>query len=390
MKTPDFAAVRAEFPRANDKLWLGAAETHPFSIHHLEAIQRYSEFRAYGPGDNRHSYTPEMQAETKARFAALINAQPDEIAFVQSTTDGENIVLAGLGLPAAGGNIVIDDLHFEASKYLYTRLADSGQIELRVVPHRDWQIDMADVEAAIDDNTSLVSLALVSQVNGYKADIKRISDIAHAHGAYLYTDIIQGVGATPIDVEAMGIDFCATSTYKWLMGDFGIGFLYVKKELQGEVLKQTRYGLRQIKSMADYTFEVHPDASRYEGTSSMPFLPGICVYEGLKIIERLGVDNIVAHAQPLVERLQESMPMLGYQPITPIDNPTAIVSFLVDDVPATKAKLDKAFGDQVLSFRQWYLTDDNGERQRVDGIRFGISVYNNHDDIDRLLNALDS
>ena len=98
----------------------------------------------------------------------------------------------------------------------------------------------------------------------------------------------------------------------------------------------------------------------------------------------------IAHAQPLVERLQESMPMLGYQPITPIDNPTAIVSFLVDDVPATKAKLDKAFGDQVLSFRQWYLTDDNGERQRVDGIRFGISVYNNHDDIDRLLNALDS
>jgi selenocysteine lyase/cysteine desulfurase len=385
---PDFARIRADFPRASRKLWLAAAETHPFSRQTVEAIEAYTHFRVLGPGENRFSFTQEMQAATKKRFATLINVAPHEIAFIQSTTDGENIVLAGLDLPRRGGNVVIDDLHFEASKYMYTRLAEAGQIELRVVPHRNWQIDMADFEQAIDANTRLVSIALVSQVNGYKADAKAISDLAHRHGAYLYCDIIQGAGCTPIDVVAMGIDFCASSTYKWLMGDFGIGFLYVGEALQERVVKQTRYGLRQVRGVQDFTFDVHADASRYEGTSSMPFLPGVCAHEGLRLIEAIGVESIRAHVKPLTDRLQAEMPRLGYQAITPLDAPTPIVSFLPENIAETRAKLDRAFGEQVISFREWYQTGADGRRTRVDGMRLGVSIYNNDADIDAFLNAL--
>ena len=385
---PDFTAVRADFPRASRQLWLAAAETHPFGIHTLKALEAYTNFRTLGAGEKRMSFTPEMQAETKARFAALIKAVPEEIAFVQSTTDGENLVLAGLDLGRQGGNVVIDDLHFEASKYMYASLADAGLIELRIVPHRNWQVDLADFERAIDENTRLVSMALVSQINGYKAEAKAISELAHGHGAYLYCDIIQGAGCTPIDVGAMGIDFCATSTYKWLMGDFGIGFLYVRADLQGRVVRQTRYGLRQVRSVKDYQFDLYSDASRYEGTSSMPFLPGICAYAGLRYVSELGVDAIRAHARPLTERLQAEMPQLGYRPITPLETDTPIVSFLPEDVAETRAKLDEAFGEQVVSFREWYLTDEEGQRRRVEGIRIGVSVYNNEADIEAFLAAL--
>ena len=385
---PDFTAIRADFPRADRKLWLAAAETHPYSLHTLKALEAYTDFRTLGPGENRMFFTPEMQAESKERFATLINASPQEIAFVQSTTDGENIVLAGLDLASQGGNVVIDDLHFEASKYMYTRLAEAGVIELRVVPHHDWQIGLADFERAIDENTRLVSIALGSQVNGYMADARAISEVAHRHGAYLYCDIIQGAGCTPIDVQALGIDFCASGTYKWLMGDFGIGFLYVRADLQGNVVRQTRYGLRQVKSVSDYQFEVYPDASRYEGTSSMPFLPGICAYEGLRYVSAIGVEAIRAHAKPLTDRLQQEMPELGYRPITPPDTPTPIVSFLPEDVAETRAKLEQAFGEQVVSFRQWYLTDAEGQRRKVEGMRIGVSVYNNEADIEAFLEAL--
>jgi selenocysteine lyase/cysteine desulfurase len=385
---PDFTAIRADFPRASRKLWLAAAETHPYSVHTLKALEAYTNFRTLGPGENHQSFTPEMQAEAKERFAALINALPQEIAFVQSTTDGENIILAGLDLGRQGGNVVIDDLHFEASKYIYTRLAEAGKIELRVVPHRDWQIDLADFKQVIDENTRLVSVALVSQVNGYMADARAISEMAHRHGAYLYCDIIQGAGCTPIDVQALGIDFCASGTYKWLMGDFGIGFLYVRADLQGSVVQQTRYGLRQVKSVSDYQFDLYPDASRYEGTSSMPFLPGICAYEGLRYVSALGVEAIRAHVKPLTDRLQREMPKLGYRPITPLDTPTPIVSFLPEDIAETRAKLDRAFGEQVVSFREWYLTDVEGQRVKVEGIRLGVSVYNNEVDIEEFLEAL--
>lgn len=388
---PDFAAVRADFPRAEEKLWLAAAETHPYSVHTLRALERYTQFRALGPGTDRHSFTSEMHQETKALFAGLIGAKPAEIAFIQSTTDGENVVLAGLGLSQPGvkgaGNIVIDDLHFEASKFIYTHLAKAGNVELRIVPHRHWQIDFADVEAAIDDNTRLVSLALVSQVNGYMADIQAISRLAHAHGAYVYCDIIQGAGCALIDVTRMGIDFAACATYKWLMGDFGIGFLFVREGLH-ETVEPTRFGLSQVQSYDDYDFVLYSDGRRYEA-SRVSFLSGICAYEGVKYISALGVENIRAHAKPLTDRLQKELPALGYQPITPLDAPTPIVSFLPADIEATQAKLERAFGQQVVSFREWYLTNERGEREMVKGMRLGISVYNNQADIDRFLNALD-
>lgn len=388
--TPDFAAVRADFPRAAEKLWLAAAETHPYSVHTLRALERYAQFRAYGPSKDRHSFTPDMQQETKERFAALIHAKPSEIAFIQSTTDGENIVLAGLGLSQPGakvaGNVVIDDLHFEASKYIYTVLQQAGNIELRVVPHRNWQIELADVEAAVDEQTLLVSLALVSQVNGYMADIQAISRLAHAHGAYVYADIIQGAGCTPIDVTAMGIDFASCATYKWLMGDFGLGFLFVREGLH-ETVEQTRFGLSQVQSINDFDFAPHPGATRYEG-SRFSYLSGICAYEGLKYIAALGIDNIRSHVQPLTNRLQRELPSLGYCPITPPDAPTPIVSFLPANIEETQARLERAFGHQVISFREWYQTNAAGQREMVKGIRLGVSVYNNQEDIDKFLNAL--
>ncbi|MEC7768517.1 MAG: aminotransferase class V-fold PLP-dependent enzyme [Acidobacteriota bacterium] len=384
---PDFSAIRADFPRAAENLWLAAAETHPFSVHTLRAIEGYSQYRALG-GLGREGFTPSQQAETKQMFAALINATPEEIAFVLSTTDGENLVVSGLGLAERGGNVVIDDLHFAASRYLYTALADAGHIELRVVRHKGWKIDVADMERMIDRDTRLVSMALVSNINGYMHDVRAISHIAHAHGAYVYADIIQAAGNTAVDVQAMGIDCCACSTYKWLMGDFGLGFLYVRRDLQGDVIKQTRYGLRQV-TQQNGRFVPRPGAAMYEGTTTMPYLPAVCARQGLKYLTALGVNNIRAHAKRLVDRLQREMTALGYSSITPLDTPTPIVSFLTPEPELIQARLDRAFGQRVVSPGRWQMTAVDGAMKTVRGIRIGVSVYNNDEDIDRFLTALD-
>jgi selenocysteine lyase/cysteine desulfurase len=98
-------------------------------------------------------------------------------------------------------------------------------LDLRVVaPREDGRIDMKDLERVVDRNTKLVEVSLVSMYNGFQHDLKAVCALAHAHGAYVYADIIQGVGAVPLDVRASGLDFAATSSYKWLMGDFGLGF----------------------------------------------------------------------------------------------------------------------------------------------------------------------
>jgi selenocysteine lyase/cysteine desulfurase len=391
----DWEAVRNDFPWIHNSLWISASDYHPLSIHSQRMVDTYYKWRVGGPRGGGSRFSSEMQLETKEMFGKTINASADEIAFIHNTTEGENIVVAGMDLVRKKGNIVLDDLHYQASKFIYHMIEREGDIELRVVPSRKdgrWRTHSEDMVAAIDDDTLLVSIALVSNINGFLHDAKATSAAAHAHGAYLYADIIQGAGAVPIDVKALGIDFAAAGTYKWLQGDMGFGFLYVKEDLQGTVVKRTRYGTRQFvnpnRAQADSAFDLKPGAVMYESSSTLPWVQGMIAHAALKYIHELGIANIQAHNQRLVERLQREMPKLGYPPITPPGNPTAVVSFLTPDQEEARAKLDKAFGYFVVALKRWEFTHPSGDTHVIEGIRIGPSVYNNDEDIDRLLNAL--
>jgi selenocysteine lyase/cysteine desulfurase len=247
---------------------------------------------------------------------------------------------------------------------------------LRVVKHRNWAIDIKDMDRAIDKNTRLVSMALVSNVNGYLHDAKAITDLAHSRGAYVFADMVQAAGAVPIDVRAMGIDFGSAATYKWLMGERGFGFLYVRDDLQDTVVPTTRYGHRQIANFdrVGITWEPLPGAAKYE-TGTFPNALALCSYTSLQYIERLGLSNIRAHARQLTDRMQKELPARGYASVTPKGNETPIVAFELKDVAATARKL-----------KQGRITATIIENEKR--LRLAVSVFNTQEDIDRLLSAL--
>lgn len=368
-------SVREDFPIAGKQTYLNSAAIHPMSVHAARALRDHIAYRLEGPGEGRADFGTEQQQDLKRRFAALIGAKPTEIAFIQNTSDGENIVVMGMDLPRRGGNVVLDELHFETSLYMYKSLEAKG-LELRVVKHRDWSIALEDMDRAIDRNTRLVSMALVSNVNGYLHDVKAISDLAHARGAYVFADMVQGAGAIPIDVRAMGIDFGSTATYKWLMGERGFGFLYVRDDLQDRVVPTTRYGHRQIAnfSRARLTWEPLPGAARYE-TGTFPNALALCAHTSLQYIERLGLANIGAHARQLTERLQRELPALGYPSLTPKGNETPILAFRLKDAAAARQRLRQA---EIAAT----IIDDEPR------LRVAVSVFNTHEDVDRLVRAL--
>ncbi len=391
----DWDAVRNDFPWIQNSLWLSASDFHPLSIYSQRALETYYKWRIGGPRGGGSRFSGDMQLETKEMFGQVINAKPNEIAFTHNTTEGENIVIAGMDLVHKKGNVVLDDLHYQASKFIYHMLEREGDIELRVVRSRKddcWRTDPNDMIAAIDDNTLLVSMALVSNINGFLHDAKATSDAAHARGAYVYADVIQGAGAVPIDVKALGIDFASAGTYKWLQGDMGFGFLYVKEDLQGTVVKQTRYGTRQFsnpnRAQADSKFDLRSGAVIYESSSTLPWAQGMIAHAALKYITTLGIPTIRKRVKPMTDRLLEEMPALGYPAITPPGNPTPIVSFLTPDQDKVRAKLDKAFGYFVIALKRWEFTHPSGDTRVIKGVRIGPSIYNNDDDLDRLLNAL--
>jgi selenocysteine lyase/cysteine desulfurase len=369
------AAVRADFPIATVETYMNSAALHPLGTFAARAIEQTMAYRLHGAGEGRADFGPARQEDLKKRYGQLINAAPTEIAFTGSTSDGENIVVMGMDLAKKGGNVVIDELHFTTSLYMYKELEKKG-VELRIVKHRNWAIDANDMDKAIDRNTRLVSLALVSNVNGYMHDCKAVSALAHSRGAYVFADIIQAVGAVPVDVKALGIDFASAGTYKWLMGERGIGFLYVREDLQGTVVPTTRYGHRQVSNFnrAELTWEPLPGAARYE-TGGIPVLLAAAVSAGIDYVNSLGLDKIRAHARQLTDRLQNELPPLGYKPLTPRSTQTPILAFELRDAQTTAKALQAAKVAGTIVANESRL-------------RLSVSVFNNHNDIDRVVAVL--
>lgn len=356
----DMSAARADFPWAGKQTYLNTATEHPLCVHTTRAMEEYLHALTHGPDAARDKFeNGRLMKEVKQMFARLINAAPAEIGFTPSTQTGENIVLEGLDIQATGGNVVTNDLHYGGSLLNYENRRKAG-MDVRVVKHRDYQMDMRDLERVVDRKTKLIAIALVSNINGYLHDVKAISDLAHAHGAYLYCDVIQMAGAMPIDVKAMGIDFLACSAYKFLQGG-RFGYLYVREDLQGTVLKAKLFGGRSTPA----------GASRYE-ISTVSHLGCVCQHQALQYIHAIGVDKIAAHARPLIDRLMKELPAAGYPTITPKGSPSPIASFQMKDAAATRAKLKAA--DVIVT---------TGGHMRV-----SVSVFNNMADVDRLIAAL--
>ena len=156
------ASVRADFPSVAKETYLNSAAIHPVGTFAANALKSTLDLRLLGPGEGRVDFSAAKQDELKKKYGALINAKPSEIAYTANTTDGENIVVMGLfgslGGPSTSlraSNIVIDELHFTSSLYMYKEIEKKG-VELRIVKHRNWAIDPKDMDKAIDRNTRLV------------------------------------------------------------------------------------------------------------------------------------------------------------------------------------------------------------------------------------------
>ena len=376
---------KADFAFEKGVTYLSGAFTHPMPIAaadaYRDAVNRRGTVGAT-PAAGLGASAPRV--DPKAAFAALINAKPSEISYIPNTSAGENLVVECLGIGRLDGNVVTDALHFEGALLHLMELRKQG-VDLRIVAPRDGRIEMKDLERVVDNRTKLVEVSLVSMYNGFQHDLKAVCDLAHAHGAYVYADIIQAAGAVPIDVRATGVDFAASATYKWLMGDFGLAFFYVREDLLGRVVQRPHWSYRSAtdvdihlspfdpESPAPVTWTPRADASGYFelGTVANAVVAALAV--SLPYIERLGVDAIERYRQPMLKRLQDEMPRLGFTPATPHDSTSPIVTFASRDTRAAGRKLETAkVAVRVAPY--W--------------IRIAPSIYNDMRDVERLLEAL--
>jgi selenocysteine lyase/cysteine desulfurase len=358
--------------------YLDSGYSHPISRGARTAVDAYLDFRMGGKIHGGYD-TLGIRNQVHERFAKLIGAQADEVALVPSTMAGENAVLAGLKLTGGRGRIVTDGLNFVGSLYLYDQLRARG-VEVVVVPPRDGAIHLEDLEAALTVPTDLVAVSLVSNYNGFRHDLDAVCSLAHAHGALVYADIIQGVGAVPFDVKTSGVDYCATATYKWLMGDFGVGFIY-RSAAGRERLDLPAFGYRQLAESTAYPDRDPPLTWTRRDDATGDFALGTValgvvsqLHHSLQWLLDLDVANLAAHRATLLDRLRDGLEAKGVRILTPRQNlPSPMFAFAPDDLPAAAKRVEQA-GIFLSAY---------GDR-----LRLGPSMFNDFADIDRLLDAI--
>lgn len=360
---------------------LNAAYTHPVGKVTRLAVDDYLRSRMRDAGKNWPVQNDRDAAV--AAYAKLINAAASEIAVVPSTLEGENLIGAALGL-GPGAGVVTDPFHYDASLVIYGELHRRG-MPLTVIAPRDQRIAESDLEAAITGETRLVAVSLVSSDTGYLRDLKAICDLAHSKGALVYADVIQAAGAIPVDVKSSGVDFCCAGTYKYLMGDFGTAFLYVRAD-RLPLLKRVQVGWRQLASVRRHFLPFDPPgpvggewefgtdtASRFE-VSTPNWLGLATVRASIDYIQRIGVEAIVRHRAPLLSRLQEELPRHGFQALTPRDaqGPSVVFAY-----PGARER----FHDALVKAEVFVTLGQNK-------VRIAPSVYNDEGDIERVLGVL--
>jgi selenocysteine lyase/cysteine desulfurase len=366
-------ATRNEFPRAGTVTYLNTAAEGLAPRSLAGALARYATDKGLGSDGRAAMY--QVEEDCRERVARLIDAEPNEIAFLPSCARGLAAVVEAIDW-RPGDALVTTDLEFPTTDLLATLLEGRG-VEVRTARAVSGEVSSASVTSLLDERCRLVICSLVSFKTGARLDTARISAECRRAGALLAVDATQALGVIP--VAAQHADVLVASTFKWMLGSHGSAVFYVNRRTS-HALVPGSVGWRSIRDLFDPErrdgIAWWPDARRFE--EGMPVFPALYALAcGLDILDADAPDLREAHVEGLVARLLDGLVGLGVAPLTPIRAPAraGIVS-IADTACERRAHLLRAH-DIVVWGRDGRL-------------RASLHVYNDDADVDRLLEVLPS
>jgi selenocysteine lyase/cysteine desulfurase len=259
----------------------------------------------------------------RASLAVLIGAQPDEIALNTGASTGLATIACGLTW-APGDEIITARGEFPLQYATWKPMEAREGVKLTIVSPRAQFLSADDIIGALTSKTRLVSVSHVRFDDGSLLDVPRVAAACHAQGALLALDATQSCGAIPLDVHALGADFLICSGYKWLLGPYGTGFLWVSSEQRDRMRPGPFYWTgQQAASFAMLNFatpEPAHAARRWDAAeSATPFNFNLTAFEAsVAFVAQLGAGTLLEHNRQLIAHLFESLPA-ECSPASPLD-----------------------------------------------------------------------
>jgi selenocysteine lyase/cysteine desulfurase len=333
-----------------------------------EAKAYYDEMTAVG--DRKWSEWLERTEETRRHTAALLNATPEEIAFLSNTSAGLNVVA---DLLADDGEVLTLAEEYPSVCLPWLRRKQP----VRFLPiQADGGIDIDDIDRAAGANTRIVAISHVQYCTGFRCDLVELGTLCRDRGWRLVVDATQSFGTIPIDVRTSQVDALIFSGYKWVTAGYGIASVFVRKEVLEE-MGLPAVGWRSAKkpyALINDRLDLTTEARGLE--LGHPTFPGIFAQRGaLRVLEEIGLERIEARIDELTDYLLERMDERGITLLSPRQRGrrAGITMLGVPDPVETTRGLKKK---------------NVSVSARGRGIRVALHFYNNHDDVDRLAEAL--
>jgi cysteine desulfurase/selenocysteine lyase len=311
----------------------------------------------------------------RSKMAELWNVPADRVGFMLSAAEGMNWLARGLQL-RPGDNIVTTSMEFPSVAYAWRSARERG-VEIRMVQHRNWVVEEADLAAAIDSKTRVLAVSQVSFYSGQCLDIVRLAEAARRFGALLAVDATHASGVVRVPAEFT--DLCVTSCYKWMLATHGVAPCYLSPRAEG-VAESTSFGWHNLEVWDHDTYDCKPEvAAKVMPDLLEPGNPALIVImfleRALDLMRDLGIERIENHARELAAHTSAVLKDLGRVVISPQEQPRRSGNTCFAEERAEQLA-NKLAAQRILVW---------GEMGRV---RISTHVHNNADDVDRCASAL--
>src|SRR5215211_1791714 len=317
--------------------------------------------------------------EVRALFARLVGGDADGVAVIPSVSYGISVAAANVPVREGEKIIILED-QFPSNVYSWRELASREGAGLVTVPRPEDSNWTGALIEAIDDDTAVVAVPNCHWTDGSLVALSRVGERAREVGAALVIDGIQSIGALPFDVSEVRPDFLIAASYKWLLGPYGVGFMYVdEKYRDGQPIEHNwvnRHKSEAFSQLVDYQDAFQPGARRYDVGERSNFVLLPMAAEALRQLIDWDVENVSETIGTLTDLIEERAETLGIA-ATPKERRARhmIGLMLGPDTPDDLAGRLTAH-DVFVSVR--------GESMRV-----SPHLYNTEEDVDRLFDVLE-
>ena len=374
----DWNSVYQSYPVNEEMIWLNNCGVVPAGKYIVEALTRFMEGYAKKGILTEVATYPQVKENIKKILSELLNCSADELCLIHNTAEGINFISHGLNLSSKDEVILLEN-EYPSNVYPWRHLEKRGVKIVTTPMEKTPETFLESLKKLITEKTRVISLSAVHWCTGMPLPLDQVGELCKEKNVDFVIDGAQGVGMQPMDVKKANISYMAFSTWKWLMGPFGMGILFVSKE-KLDVLEPVFIGTEsvvQAREYLPYKSKLKPTADRFT-FSTVNFNDWVYFEAALEFLQDIGFFAVRERIFELSTYLSRELTRIGFKVLSDQfpDYPTGIV---VCEKPGVRA-------DKIVE----YLKKNNIiAAERLGRVRFSPHVYISPEQLDEVIQVLE-